>query len=228
MAQITNIIPEFTILEAINIGLKYIRQDLEDNASTIEQSYLHRILKGQSIERYNFFDQAKTLLTREEDDPRLLSVDLMYNMNFDKIPSIYVTLSGEQHGQNNIAVEQESEVLFNGEDIDNPTTYNSVYTRRKQANYSIYITSDNSNEVNLLYHIIDCLILSMTTHLSLKGLYNLTQGGQDVQIDSDKIPKHIFIKALSLGMQYQRSAPDFRQVPVITQMMCQGTPTEQP
>lgn len=226
MSAITNIIPEFILLEAINIGLKYIKQDLEDNSADLTQSYLHRILQGQNIERYNHFDQAVSILTKEEDDPRLLAIDLMYNMNFEKVPSIYVTLSGEQHGQNNIAIEEESEVIYNGGDPENPTSYNKIYTRRKQANYSVYIISDNSNEANLLYHILDCIILSMTTHLNLKGLYNLTQGGQDVQIDSDKVPKHIFIKTLSLGLQYQRSAPDFAEIPIVTQMMFTGIPTE--
>lgn len=213
-----NVIPEFLLLEIIKLGLKFIAVDLDEQVDETN-SYLYQILQGQELERYNHFDQAKNILIREEDDPRLLNVDLMYNMDFDRVPSIYVSLSGEQHSQNNLSVEQSSEPIYQ------ENSYQEVFTRRKNANYGIYIVSDNSNEVNLLYHIIDCIILSSTIHLSLVGLYNLTQGGQDIQIDSDKIPKHIFIKTLNIGMQYKRSAPSFAQIPMYGSLFGKGIPS---
>lgn len=220
MGEIKNIIPEFALLDIVKIGLAYIKKDLEDQTNEAD-SYLYKILNGQEIQRYNYFQQAKNVLIKEQDDPRLLSVDLMYNMDFEKVPSIYISLAGEQHGQNNLSVEQSNEPFFNDQD----QTYQDIFTRRKNANYGIYIVSDNSNEVNLLYHILDCILLSSTVHLSLIGLYNLTQGGQDIQIDTDKVPKHIFIKTLSIGMQYARSAPSFAQIQMYGGLFAQGTPS---
>lgn len=220
------IIPEFILLTAIKAGLRFIQTDYETNlaANTITNSYLYRICGSTTIERYNYFDQAVAVLFRESDHPRKLKVDLMYNMDFDKIPSIYITLPGEQHGQNALSIEEDPTPYYN---VENDVVTGSVvkYTRRKNANYGIYITSDNASEATLLYHIIDCLIISMTTHLALSGLSNITQGGQDIQIDSEKIPKHLFIKALTIGLQYYRSAPSFDQNPIFAGVFFEGLPT---
>lgn len=223
----TIIIPEFILMHAIRAGLKFIQQDYQTQEAnnTIENSYLKRILGDGGVERYNYFEQAKAVLFKKEDDPRKLKIDLMYNMDFDKVPSIYITLPGEQHGQNTMSVEQSSTPLYNENDNGDVTGYNNLYSRRKNATYAIYITSDSTNEVTLLYHIIDCLITSMTVHLNMKGLYNITQGGQDLQLDSDKIPKHLAIKALTLGLQYSKSAPDLAETPMFTSIMFGGRPT---
>ena len=221
------IIPEFILLHAIKAGFEYIQKDYElQTANGVEQnSYLHRILQREQIERYDYLTQAKAVLFKEEDDPRKLKIDLMNNMDFDKVPSIYISLPGEQHGQNNLAVEQDQEPYYNVNNQGEVHSYTNKFTRRKNANYSFYIVSDNSNEVTLLYHIIDCLLISMTAHFSLKGLCNITQGGQDIQLDSDKIPKNLFIKALSVGLQYSRCAPDLSDAPMFTDIMFTGRPT---
>lgn len=221
------IIPEFILLHAIKAGLKFLQLNFEQQTAlgTPNNSYLYRILQDVQFERYNYLDQAKAILFKNTDDPRKLRVDLMYNMDFDKVPSIYITLPGEQHGQNALSIEQ-STTPYDDLDIDEKVVgITNRYTRRKNATYTLYITSDNSSEVTLLYHILDCLIMSMTTHLALKGLYNITQGGQDLQIDSEKIPKHLFIKALSIGLQYERSAPDLNSTPMFTDIMFEGRPT---
>lgn len=221
------VIPELILLHAIKAGLKFLKTDFDTQValSTPDNSYLHRILKDVQIERVNYLEQAKSILFKDQDDPRKIKVDLMYNMDFDKVPSIYITLPGEQHGLNNLAIEQSSEPYYNVDSNNEVVNYTNKYTRRKNATYALYITSDNSNEVSILYHIIDCLIISMTTHLNLSGLYNLTQGGQDLQIDNDKIPKNLFIKALSIGLQYDRSAPDLTSTPMFTDIMFAGRPT---
>jgi hypothetical protein len=165
------------------------------------------------------------VLFRDEDHPRKIKVDLMYNMDFDKVPSIYITLPGEQHGQNALSIEQDTEPYYNLDVDDQVTGTVANMTRRKNANYGIYITSDNATEATLLYYILDCLIISMTTHLALSGLYNITQGGQDIQLDSEKIPKNLFIKALTIGLQYYRSAPSLDENPMFVGAIFSGLPT---
>jgi len=220
------IIPEFILIHALKAGFDFIEKDFKEQITlnTPTNSYLYRILHDQRIERYDYYTQAQAILFKKKDDPRKLSIDLMFNMDFDKVPSVYISLPGEQHGQNNLGVEQNPESYFNVDENDNATSYTNRYTRRKNANYGIYIASDNSNEVSLLYYIIDCLMISMTPHLTLKGLYNITQGGQDLQIENDKIPKNFFMKSISLGLQYERSAPDLTNTPMFTDIIFEGRP----
>lgn len=216
------VIPEFILLSTIKNALKLIEADFNlcETEGRQDESYLYRVFGEAQIERYNYYEQAKGVLFKKKDDPRKLTVDLMYNMTMDKVPNIYITLPGEQHNQNAIMVEQEEEPYWNTNG-----SYTNKFTRRKSATYAIYITSDNSNEVSLLYHLIDCIMISATSALTLSGLYNLTQGGQDIQLENDKVPKHFFIKALSIGLQYGRTAPDFSGTPMFTNLIFDGRPT---
>lgn len=218
-----SIIPEHVFLKSIKSAFDFIREDFEEKEQQgkEKESYLYLICENQGVERYNYFEQAKDLLLRDNFENRKLNVDLMYNMDFDNVPSVYISLSGEQHGENNISVEQENKDVY----IDDDKLALNVFTRRKNANYSIYIVSDNSNEANLIYYILDCIFISLTSHFAYVGIYNMTQGGQDIQIENDKIPKHIFVKTLSLGLQYCRSAPSFYEIPLFNNIFFKGRPT---
>lgn len=217
------VIPEFILLHTIKKAIELIKADLitcESN-NLIEESYLYRVFQNTQLERYNYFEQIKAILLKKKDDPRLLKIDLMYNMSIERVPSIYITLPGEQHGgMQGLGMEQESQPYVNA---DYSTT--NIYNRRKSATYGIYIVSDNSNEVNLLYHFIDCLLISATPALVVSGLYNLRHGGQDIQLENDKIPKHHFIKAISLGLEYAQSAPEFHRNISVADLIFKGVPT---
>lgn len=217
------IIPEFILLHTVTKAIKLIKQDLLDceAGGRVEESYLFRVFGDNMIERYQYFEQMRDILLKKKDDPRLLNIDLMYNMAMDKVPSIYITLPGEQHSSDNAVAMETDEEYYTNQNGD----YVQKYTRRKEATYAIYIVSDNSNEVNLIYHFIDSIILSATPALALSGLYNLRQGGQDIQLENDKIPKHFFIKALSLGMSYKKTAPEFHKNIPLGELVWKGTPT---
>lgn len=214
-------IPEFTLLEALQKGLDFVKLDY-DQAADKSQTYLHRTLSSIAIERYNLLDQGKKVFLAEEDDPRKIKVDLMYNMDVDRVPSIYITLPSEQNGQNGMGVDEGYQ-----EDIWNDTdkTRVPVFTRRLNTTYSIMIVSDNSNEVVMIYHFIRALIISLHSHLNLMGIENISLGGQDIQLNSDVVPKHLFMRAITINMQYETSAPDLREWPIIGGLLFQGKAT---
>lgn len=217
------IIPEFILLNTIKKALKWIEADHSKCSAEnrVEESYLYRIFEDTQIERYNYYEQAQAVLFKKKDDPRKLTVDLMYNMKIEQVPTIYISLPGEQHGQNVLANGQTNTSYFNSDN-----TYADQFSRRKNATYAIYITSDNSNEVSLLYHLIDSLLISASSALTLSGLENLTFGGQDIQLENDKVPKHFFIKALSIGLQYEKTVPSFYGTPMFNELIFKGRPTD--
>ena len=94
------IIPEFILLNTIKKSIELIVKDfiICQEKNLIEESYLYRVFGDNQLERFNYFEQIQALLLKKKDDPRKLKIDLMYNMNMDKVPSIYITLPGEQHG----------------------------------------------------------------------------------------------------------------------------------
>lgn len=213
------VIPEYILLHALQAGFEYIEADFEQNSFEQKNTYLYRILQQERIQRYDYFTQAQSVLFKQQDDPRKLNIDLMYNIDIDRVPSIYITLSGEQHGNNNLSIECEQDYYQNVDVNNKVISYTDRFVRRKRATYNIFVVSDNVNEVLMLYHIIDCLIISLTPHLTLKGLYNITQGGQDVQIQNDNIPKHLFMKGLNIGFEFNRVAPDLSDNKVFSDIL---------
>jgi len=221
----TLIIPETIILDSLEKGLQFVRTDYQTNldANAEQDSYLYRILHGIGIERYTYFTQGKKVFLAEEDDPRKLNIDLMYNMNVDKVPSVYIALANEQNGQNGMGLDQGYQQDLENEDGSTLP----VFTRRKNTSYNIMITSDNSNEVVMIYHFLYALLTSLIPHLNIKGLENISIGGQDLQLRGDLIPKNIFMRALAINLQYETSVPDLSRNPTAGAIFFSGTPVEE-
>jgi hypothetical protein len=214
------IIPEFVLLDAVKKGLAFVRADYELNKTHEEKSYLYKVLGGTSIERYDYFTQGKNIFLCGADDPRLLTVDLMYNIEMKHFPSVYIALAAEQHGQNGLGVDEGfKEYEFEDETDEALGTSTPVFTRRQNTSYNLMIMSDNSSEVILIYHFLKALLISLHPHLNIKGLENLTFSGQDLQLNSELIPKHAFMRAINLGLQYEASSPDLRTTPMITNLL---------
>lgn len=218
------IIPEFILLNAIEKGLAFVRKDYEEAVATggESRSYLHRVLGGNKIGRYDYFTEAKHVFLAEIDDPRRLTVDLMYNMDVSKIPTIYIALAAEQSGQNGIGIDEGHAVELEYTNTNGVVEYTSVFTRRQSTNYTVMITSDNSNEVVMIYHFLRTLLISLTDHLSLSGIENITLGGQDLQLSSDLIPKNLFMRALTVKVEYDVHAPNVRSYEALNDMFFNG------
>jgi hypothetical protein len=144
-------------------------------------------------------------------------------MNVDKVPSIYIALANEQNGQNGMGLDQGYQQDLENEDGSTLP----VFTRRKNTSYNIMITSDNSNEVVMIYHFLYALLTSLTPHLNMKGLENISIGGQDLQLRGDLIPKNIFMRALAINLQYETSVPDLSRNPTVGALFASGTPVEE-
>lgn len=221
----TLIVPETIILDSIQKGLQFVRTDYQTNldANAEQDSYLYRILHGVGIERYTYFIQGKKVFLAEEDDPRLLNIDLAYNMDVSKVPSIYIALANEQNGQNGLGLDEGFQQDLENED----GTTSPVFTRRKNTSYNVMITSDNSNEVVMIYHFLYALLTSLTPHMNMRGLENISIGGQDLQLRGDLIPKHIFMRALAINLQYETSVPDLSRNPTAGAIFFSETPVEE-
>lgn len=223
MADIMMRVPEFILLETLENALKFVRNDFADQMNE-QDTYLYKMLQGTQFQRYDFFEQAKQVICGDIDDPRRLECDLIFNFDRNGAPTIHINLPSEMSTQDNGMGIDEGYVdnIYTDGDVDTPGSYHKVWTRRFQAVYNIVITSDNTNEVIFLFHFVRALLLSTYDHLSLSGLQNITFGGQDIQPYSDLIPPNLFMRAISVNLQYETSAISFSQVPMFGKLVFRG------
>ena len=206
------LVPEFTLHEVIVKMIKFIREDFAQ-ATDPEKTFLYEVCAATGMQRTNYFTIAKKVLLAEIDDPRLLEVELIYNMQRMGPPTIYISNPSESVGENGLSVDpnQDGRVEYANNEADptEATDYRETYTRRFNSTYDIVFTSDNSNEVVALYHIFKAIFISLEGlgYMNFMGLENIKFGGKDLQIKSDAA-KQMFAKALTLNLSYDTMSVD--------------------
>lgn len=225
------VIPEFILLNIVDRALNYLRNDYAEQEDK-DKSFLNMVLVGNAIERYDLATQAKQVfIDNDETNDRFLEVHLMFNMKREGLPTIHLTLPSEQTqtGGNGIGSD---EGYMNEIIVD--TTYNEdgtinengsatpVYTRAFQSTYNIVITSDNSNEVILIYHTLRALLIALIPSISLEGLKNVAFGGQDVQLYQGLANKNMYVRAITVTLQYETSAPSIFPKAFVNDMTAKG------
>jgi hypothetical protein len=216
--------------------LNYLRTDYDDQEDKAK-SFLMKLLKGKVIERYDLQTQAiEVFIDNNPENPRFLEVNLMFNMEREGLPTIHLTLPSEQTqtGGNGIGVDQGyQDVIVEDTEYDENGNMifqgkiTEVYTRRFQSTYNIVITSDNSNEVILIYHTLRALLISLIPSMSLAGLENVALGGQDVQLNSGLAPKNMYVRSITLTLQYETSSPSIFPQLIFNDLTAKGTPVNE-
>jgi hypothetical protein len=224
-------IPEFILFDLLNKAIEYIRNDYEAQSDK-DKSFLMKVLKGNAIERYDLQKQAvQVFIDNNPENQRYLETNLMFNMEREGMPTIHLTLPSEQtqSGGNGIGSDEGYQ-----DSIIEDTEYNEagemtfqgqitpVFTRRFQSTYNVVITSDNSNEVILIYHTLRALFISLIPSMHLAGLENVAFGGQDVQLYQGLAPKNMYIRAITVTLQYETSSPNIFSQPMFHDITARG------
>ena len=214
------LIPEMVIYQTLENITKYIRDDLKANSADLKKSFLYRLLglddDGEEMKtnRYNYFVQAVKIFQSMQN----LSVNIGYNFEVAKIISFHIILPSESPAGISIG---EDEGYRTEKDKDGNTQLK--FCQMFQSTYQIMITSDNSNEVNLVYHIYKSLIIALVPHFTLKGLLNPKLSGNDIVFQDDTIPMGIFHKVLNLTFDYELVVPQLLLIGLVKSIQFEGT-----
>jgi hypothetical protein len=198
------IIPEVVIYNTLNSLITFLREDIRinDAQNTKEESILWHIL-GQNedgnkltLNVYNFYDQAKKMLTTHGN----LRINYGYSAETAKNLSLHIMLPAETNAGSGLG---EDEGYM--EDISDNIPYR--FTQNFEANYQIMITSDNSSECMVMYHLLKTMILAVVPHWELQGLRIPRISGGDIVMEQDLTPFMIFHKIINLTFMYEHTVP---------------------
>lgn len=200
------LLPEVVIYNALDSIVKMLRKDIKDNEADETESILYRILgvdcDGVPIimNRVNFYKQAKALIMKVDN----LKIYIGYNLEASKMICMHILLPSEQ-GKTEIGNGEgyQEDLEYNAEEelISTQQYVNQTF----DSNYQIMITSDNSQEVMLWYHVLKSLFLLILDHLELKGLRNMRLSGGDIMFQDDIVPVTINHKVLNLSFTYDHT-----------------------
>lgn len=204
-------IPEVQLQETLSLFLTLLRNDLQQTSQK-ESTLLYQLVGGQFIgAKFNAFEQMRSVLLAPPSDPRYLDVHLFFNSEKAAVPSIHLMLNSDNQTSTYVGNNrQEPDFGMGSGLVDNLNQeYRETTSRRFSVSYNAVVTSNNSYEVVLLYHILKSCLLAYDNSLEVSGLQEIKISGQDLQLMEEIVPANCFTRALVIELSYELEVPDF-------------------
>lgn len=201
------IMPEIIIYKTLEAIVNYIRKDIQNGDNNILYKLLGKDSDGNDVRmnRYNYYQQAKNIFMNEHN----MSINFGYNFEVAKIVALHIILPSEQAG--NSAIGQD-EGYMEGD----------VFTQDFSSNYQVMITSNNSSECMLAYHILKAMLISLIPHLELSGLRLNKFSGNDIMFRDELMPNGLFHKVLNLSFNYELIVPQLTVNEIVKGVIIEG------
>lgn len=226
------LVPEVILLNSLQAIITKYKEEYQSKG---DESTIAKLFEGVGFEKYPFKEQLikllalnKTKAEEIEENPRTLSLDLLYNAKRDRYPSAYITLPSETPAQMTLGMGQDSDLTLFQYDQEDPAqdqrgAFHNVLTRRFTATYNLVIVSDNANEVVLLYSFFRACLISLMVHFNISGLVNMTLSGQDLQPYSEDMSR-ILTRAIPIRFEYTTGSFELEGNRLIQDVEANGTP----
>lgn len=201
------IIPEIKVNEILRTILKIVEVDFHESLDE-KDSILYKIFGDNRVEKFGFFSQAKDIFLRDESHPRKIETRLLFDAQRASLPTIHTTMPSESPGADGIGIDEG----YNENIVDKDSKQlTKVYNRSFETRYHLMITSDNSLEVILIYHLMKNMLISIFDHIEFEGIRNMKLSGMDLQINSDMVPSNIFVRGVEISFFYESQVPSFQR-----------------
>lgn len=211
-------IPEIELQRVVDVAISVLREDITQNGGTPSNTILHYLLNGVGTfeSKYNFYTQAVEIFSKDKHKPRFLESRLFFDKERANIPTIHIMSNSENNNNNGIGVDQG----FRPEFINAAGTgQRSVYNRHFDANFSIVITSDNSMETVVIYHVLKAMLVSIIDHIQLAGFIDPQISGRDINISQEVVPNGVFARSIDFKAGYELSVPTSTFDTIITKFI---------
>ena len=195
--------PDIILCRTLESIVKLLRENLIANSKSDEETILYKIIGVDEEEKplkwnfVNFYKQAKKIILDENN----LSVNFGYNLETSTPICMHIILPSEQ---GKMCIGADEGYLYERDEEGN---YQLYHTEMYETTYQIMITSTNSTEVTIVYHIIKSMLLMLVDHIDLMGLRNPTLSGNDIVMQDDLTPVPIFHRVLNVSFTYEHNVP---------------------
>lgn len=165
-------------------------------------------------EGISYKDTAISLFTRSELDSRKLEVRLLFDRDRASLPTIHVREPAKQKGNSDAIGYTDEELFLNEIRLDEleepvyPRTYQEKVRRSFNSQFDIMITSANRHEVLIIEEVLVALLMASQDNLSqVLPFYNIQISVKELMFNGEITP-NIFIKSISLNVNYDKVYPE--------------------
>lgn len=219
--------PEVYLYKTIKMILRLVREDYNSTTDKTKTILYHYFKKGVlddslNLETFDYYTQAINLFTQKKE----VEVYMGYNMEVAAMGCVHILLPSESMKPLTIGSDQNyKDPIVSLNEAEEEVVQN-VYTQVFDTTYQLMCTSENTFEVLLIYNILKGGMLSLIDHMELLGFRDPKFGGQDINIQSDLVPPHIFHRAFTVSFFYENSVPEIFKKKLIKNFTASGFPSE--
>lgn len=199
-------IPDIAIQNLLENGLDTIKADFNKG----EQSRFYKSLKFYSVGKLNYFEEAKAIFSRNNNDPKKIEIRRYFDINRASLPTLHITIPlasfGNIHGiGNDEGLVQDQ---YEENNIISPQVIKSF-----NANFQIICTGQNPEEANLIATVFQIYLLGIFDVLESIGFIMTKIGLADLQSAGDMAPMGVMYRAITMNFLYYLSVPSFVEDP---------------
>ena len=217
MSNTAILIPEIEIYEVLNIFVNFAIEDYKSKSDKTSTFLWHIFGKRaplvdggparqMELGKFKFFDEAVNIIVDGGvEKKRKIEISVGYNMQRASVPTFHIVMPSESPKNAGIG---DNEGYTEGIDDKSNRTYFRTVTQDASVQYTIIITSDNVNEVLVLYNFLKACFLGMKAQLELRGFQNTKSGGTDLNLSDDLMPTNIFHRSFTLLFDYDYTTVD--------------------
>lgn len=200
-------IPDIKLHEIVKSCIKGLRADYDANKAVPSSTILWHLLNDTKMAdtgKFKWYDQAvEIFINRKSDDPKYLDTRLFFDRERAAVPTVHVMMSGENRGANGIG----TDLGYRPEQV-NGDSQRPVLNRQFNINANIIVTSDNTFETVIIYHVLKSMMISITTHIQLVGFINPDLSGRDITLSQELVPNGLYARTINFTAGYELDVPE--------------------
>lgn len=193
---------DITLRNILQAMIQYVVADYNSKPAT--ESWLYRVFNGVVYNKFDFFKQAvKIIVINQDNSYRKLEIRTEFNATQAKTPSIFINVPSEREGgENGLGVGQSDENYYENQD----GSYTEKYIRDFTGTYELMITSDNSEEVKLIYEFIKAMLVSLYDTFDVEFAGTRTMGGKQLMGNHQFTPD-LYMRVVTISMVSRTEVP---------------------
>jgi hypothetical protein len=203
-------IPVIKVRKILDALLKSIKDDYNAHLilATEEESFLYRILHGNSLSDFDFYEQGVDIFIKTDASSRQIQTRMGFDLSTSTLPTIYIHHPSEtMKGVNTIGFGFDTNEFYENSD----GSYVDKLFRGFGGVFEYVITSPNVLETVLVYEVLHAALLSAVDTFNEDFVLSVSTG-KEMVAKSDMMPEPLFLKTIQVDTTYIKEFPRLSNV----------------
>lgn len=183
-----------------------------------QKSLLFQLLGFNQHGNINYFNTMRDLIANRysEESKRKFPIKMGFDFNENEMPMLNLVLPNEEPYLKQVGTE--GGVHVRGDETQMPEN-----AQGSMSMYNLVVSSNNMNEVVVIYTALKAIMLSGIDQFSLRGLIDIEFSGRDLTMDYELKPLAFHHRTIGMRFGYEQYAPSLKEYIKATAVEYQGT-----